>query len=74
MPLVAGMPGTLDLSDSAAAETLDMVWEVLRGVLQGLAMWWYEHPHVPREQVVAVAMNTLWVGFERVQLGEAWRP
>jgi AcrR family transcriptional regulator len=74
MPLVAGMPGTFDLSDSAAAETLDMVWEVLRGVLQGLAMWWYEHPHVPREQVVAVAMNTLWVGFERVQGGEAWRP
>jgi AcrR family transcriptional regulator len=74
MPLVAGLPGTLDLGDSAAAETLDMVWEVLRGVLQGLAMWWYEHPYVPREQVVAVAMNALWVGFERVQGGEAWRP
>jgi hypothetical protein len=51
-----------------------MVWQVLRGVLQGLAMWWSEHPGVPREEVVAVAVNTLWVGLERVQQGEAWRP
>ena len=74
MPLVSGMPGTGDLTAAAAAETLDMVWEVLRGVLQGLAMWWSDHPGVPREQVVAVAMNSLWVGFERVQKGEAWQP
>jgi AcrR family transcriptional regulator len=74
MPLVAGEPGTFDLTEAGAEEALDMTWEVLRGVLQGLAMWWYEHPHVPREQVVAVAMNTVWVGFERVQRGEAWRP
>lgn len=74
MPLVAAEPGTFDLADSAAVATLDMTWEVLRGVLQGLAMWWADHPEVPREQVVTVAMNSLWVGFERVQRGDAWRP
>lgn len=74
LPLVASEPGTFDLAGGAESQTLDMLWEVLRGVLQGLAMWWYEHPEVPREQVVGVAMNTLWVGFERVQRGEAWRP
>ncbi len=74
MPLAAAELGTLDLADSATADTLAMFWEVLRGVLQGLAMWWSEHPDVPREQVVAVAMNTLWVGLERVGQGEAWRP
>lgn len=74
MPLVAGEPAMFDLADAAAGAILDMTWEVLRGVLQGLAIWWSEHPEVPREQVVAVAMNTLWVGFERVQRGEAWRP
>jgi AcrR family transcriptional regulator len=74
MPLVAGEAGLFDVADAAAEATLDMVWEVLRGVLQGLAIWWADHPRVPREQVVAVAMNTLWVGFERVQRGEAWRP
>jgi hypothetical protein len=45
---------------------------VMRGVLQGLAMWWYEHPGVPRERVVATAMNALWVGWERTQAGEGW--
>lgn len=50
-----------------------MAWVVLRGVLQGLAIWWSEHPEVPRERVVATAMNALWVGFERVLGGEVWR-
>jgi AcrR family transcriptional regulator len=74
MPLVAAEPGALDLADSTAEATLDMTWEVLRGVLQGLAIWWSDHPEVPREQVVTVAMNALWVGFERVGRGQAWRP
>lgn len=73
MPLAAAEPGLLDLAGGAGAEALDMLWEILRGVLQNLAMWWYEHPEVPREQVVAAAMNALWFGFERVQRGEAWR-
>ena len=64
------------IEDAAAVETeaLDMAWEVMRAVLQGLALWWYEHRHVPREQVVATAMNALWIGFERVLAGEAWQP
>lgn len=49
-----------------------MVWVVLHGVLQGLAVWWSEHPEVLRERVVATAMNALWIGFERAQAGSAW--
>jgi hypothetical protein len=41
-------------------------------VLQGLALWWYEHQHVSREQVVATAMNALWIGFDRARRGETW--
>jgi AcrR family transcriptional regulator len=74
MPLLTGEGGSFDLAEPGAEATLEMTWEVLRGVLQGLAIWWSTHPEVPREQVVAVAMNSLWVGFERVQRGEAWRP
>ncbi|HET7445306.1 MAG TPA: TetR/AcrR family transcriptional regulator [Solirubrobacterales bacterium] len=74
MPLAAAELGVLNLADSATVDTLSMFWEVLRGVLQGLAMWWSERPDIPREQVVAVAMNTLWIGLERVQQGEAWSP
>jgi AcrR family transcriptional regulator len=51
---------------------LDMAWEVLRSGLQGLALWWHEHQDVPREQVVAAAMNTLWLGFERLGQGGTW--
>lgn len=54
-------------------EALEMAWEVMRGVLQGLALWWYEHRWVPRERVVATAMNALWLGFERVRAGESWQ-
>jgi AcrR family transcriptional regulator len=74
MPLATAEPGVLDLAGDAGEEAEGMVWEILRGVLQNLAIWWYEHPEVPRERVVAAAMNGLWVGFERVQRGEIWRP
>lgn len=74
MRLYEAEPGAENAIGPDAEEGLEMVWVVMRGVLQGLAMWWYEHPQVPREQVVATAMNSLWIGFERVQRGEVWRP
>jgi hypothetical protein len=46
-----------------------MAAEVMRAGLAGLAVWWSEHPHVPREQVVTTAVNVLWVGFERIRGG-----
>lgn len=74
LPLFAAEPGAENVAGSAAEEGIEMVWVVLRGVLQGLAVWWSDHPAVPRERVVATAMNALWVGFERAQGGEAWQP
>ena len=73
LPLLADEAGAEDFT-GLGAHALEMGWEVMRGALQGLAMWWYEHPQVPREQVVATAMNTLWVGFERVRRRELWQP
>jgi AcrR family transcriptional regulator len=72
--LFASEPGAENIAGSVVDEGLEMAWVVLRGVLQGLAVWWSEHPEVPRERVVATAMNSLWIGFERAQQGEAWRP
>ena len=37
-------------------------------------VWWAEHPDVPRERIVATAVNVIWLGFERVQRGETWVP
>ena len=74
VPLLAGQPGSASIAESAQLESLDMLWEVLRAVLQGLALWWYEHQQVARERIVATAMNALWIGYERVLAGEVWRP
>jgi AcrR family transcriptional regulator len=73
LPLLAREPAAQNIAGSADREALDMVWEVLRAVLQGLALWWYEHQHIPREQVLATAMNALWIGLERAGQGETWR-
>lgn len=48
---------------AATGPDLEMTWVVLRGVLQGLALWWVEHPEVPRERVVATALGALWRGW-----------
>ncbi len=51
---------------------MELLWEVVRAVLQGLALWWCEHQQAPRAQIVATAMNALWIGFERAGRGELW--
>jgi AcrR family transcriptional regulator len=51
---------------------LEMAAEVMRAGLTGLAIWWIDHPEVPREQIVETAVNALWIGFERVRSGERW--
>jgi AcrR family transcriptional regulator len=52
--------------------SLQMAAEVMRAGLTGLAIWWADHPDVPRERIVEVAVNSVWVGFERVSRGETW--
>ena len=74
MKMYVAEPGAEEVTGSLAGEGVEMAWVVLRGVLQGLALWWVEHPEVPRERVVATAMNSLWIGFERAAAGEAWAP
>lgn len=60
MSLFAAEPGAEKLAGALDPAGLEMAWVVLRGVLQGLALWWSEHPEVPRERVVATAMKVLW--------------
>lgn len=61
--------GAEHIAGTADAEALEMAAEVMRAGLAGLAIWWGEHPHVTREQVVTTAVNVIWVGFERVRRG-----
>jgi AcrR family transcriptional regulator len=64
--------GAEKIAGSADRESLEMAAEVIRAGLTGLAIWWSEHPNVPREQIVATAINAVWIGFERVRRGEGW--
>ncbi|MHB1536988.1 MAG: TetR/AcrR family transcriptional regulator [Solirubrobacteraceae bacterium] len=40
-------------------EDLEMTWVALRGVLQGLALWWVDHPDVSRHRVLSFALDAL---------------
>jgi AcrR family transcriptional regulator len=51
----------------------EMAAEVIKATTTGLASWWYGHRDVPREHLVYVMMNALWVGFERFTAGKRWR-
>ena len=65
-PLVGALPG------GAALPHPEMAAELIRSGLTGLALWWQDHPDVPRAQIVATAMNVLWIGFERLAAGESF--
>jgi AcrR family transcriptional regulator len=67
-------PLTARESESPDQATLEMTTELFRSAVAGVALWWDEHREVPREQAVAVIMNMLWIGFERLQRGETWQP
>jgi hypothetical protein len=50
-----------------------MAAEVIRAGLTGLAIWWSDHGDA-REQIVATAVNAVWIGFERLRRGEDGAP
>jgi AcrR family transcriptional regulator len=71
--ILGALPGASHLQADGAKLAFAMASEVIRGGLTELAIWWSDHPEVSREQIVATAMNTVWIGFERVSGGEIWR-
>jgi AcrR family transcriptional regulator len=70
--ILASSVGAERLRPDGAPLSLAMAAEVIRGGLTELAIWWSDHPEVSREQIVATAMNTVWIGFDRVSAGETW--
>jgi AcrR family transcriptional regulator len=61
--VLAREPGAAVYAGSGDQEALEMAAEILRCGLAGLALWWHEHQHVPRERIVKTAFSVLWVGF-----------
>jgi AcrR family transcriptional regulator len=59
--------------DPALRGALEMIAQQQIGAIQSLADWWGEHREVPKERVIATAMDFAWLGMERVSAGERWR-
>jgi AcrR family transcriptional regulator len=47
----------------------ELIAEAGKSALNGLAIWWWDHPQVPADDLAAVAMDLLWTG-----LGNLGRP
>jgi AcrR family transcriptional regulator len=45
------------------ARTAEMFAELLKNAQNGLASWWYEHPEVPREEIVQRLLQFCWTGL-----------
>jgi AcrR family transcriptional regulator len=53
--------------------TAEIFAEALKAAQNGLASWWYEHPEVPRDEIVERLLEFAWGGLERVARGERRR-
>ncbi len=60
--------------DPELPAAIEMIAQQQIGAIQSLADWWGEHREVPKEQLVATAMDFAWLGLERISAGERWRP
>jgi AcrR family transcriptional regulator len=60
--VTAGALGARSVLGIPAERAIWMVAKASQEATQGLAEWWWEHPEVPREQVVDLAVELLWRG------------
>jgi len=51
-------------------QAIEMIGQQLSGAVQSLAIWWGDHPEVPREVLVDSVMNFAWIGLERLRAGD----
>ena len=72
---LAGRHPVEDLSDGALDHELavEAFAQMLKTSANGIAAWWYEHRALPREAILAMLMDFVWLGLERVQGGERWK-
>ncbi len=68
--LIASEPATRVPGARDPRQGITMLAQQLTGAMQWLALWWDDHPDVPRKALVDSAMDFCWLGLERVRDGE----
>jgi AcrR family transcriptional regulator len=68
--LIATEPREKRGDDEEENEAIEIFGALLTGAVQSLALWWDDHPNVPRERLVTRVMELTWLGFERLRAGE----
>jgi AcrR family transcriptional regulator len=58
-----GAPEVGAVLEIPAERATSMGAKASQAATQGLAEWWWEHPEVPREEVVELLLELLWEGF-----------
>ena len=71
--LLAKERGSKILTGREKETRLEMLGALWGSATNGLARWWYDHRKVPRADLVAAAMDALWLGVERMRAGERTR-
>lgn len=54
-----------DQTEEEYERSIEQYSQLLSGAVQALANWWYDHPAVPREELVQRVMEFAWTGLER---------
>jgi AcrR family transcriptional regulator len=68
--LIATEPRAKAESPERDRQAIEMIGQQLTGAVQSLAIWWGDHPEVPREVLVDSVMNFAWIGLERLRAGD----
>ena len=58
--------------EQPGALELEMTAVMIVGSAVSLASWWTDHPEVSRAKMVALAMDVMWLGLERVRAGDRY--
>jgi AcrR family transcriptional regulator len=59
--------------EEAREHGVQVVAQLLVGAVQALANWWADHQEVPRERIVEMTMDFVWLGLQRLSRGERWQ-
>jgi AcrR family transcriptional regulator len=63
--LDSSAPGALR-DDTDREQTLEIFAQLLKMSLNGAASWWFEHPSVPRAELVEAVLDFCWRGLEQL--------